>query len=75
VSVVSLTSVDPVTYTCTAGYEDPVFVDEKGKVYSEENVEAYDVIGKKIAEGKRFHLPKGVYILKYSKGTKKVIIR
>jgi hypothetical protein len=49
VSVVSVTSVDPVTYTCTA------FVDEKGKVYSEENVEAYDVTGKKIAEGKRFY--------------------
>jgi hypothetical protein len=75
VSVISVTSVDPVTYTCVAGYEDPVFVDEKGKVYSEESVEAYDVTGKKIAEGKGFHLPKGVYILKYSKGTKKVIIR
>jgi hypothetical protein len=69
VSVVSVTSVDPVTYTFT------VFVDEKGKVYSEEYVEAYDVTGKNIAEGKRFHLPKGVYILKYSKGTRKVIIR
>jgi len=55
VSVVSVTSVDPVTYTCVAGYEDPVFVDEKG----------YDVTGKKIAEGKGFHLPKGVYILKF----------
>jgi hypothetical protein len=33
VSVVSVTSVDPATYTFT------VFVDEKGKVYSEENVE------------------------------------
>ena len=75
VSVVSVTSVDPVTYTCVAGYEDPVFVDEKGNVYSEENVEAYDVTGKKVAEGKRFHLPKGVYILKYSKGTKRVIIK
>jgi len=53
VSVVSVTSVDPVTYTCVAGYEDPVFVDEKGKVYSEENVEAYDVTGKKVAEGKK----------------------
>jgi hypothetical protein len=47
VSVVSVTSVDPVTYTCTA------FVDKKGKVYSEANVEAYDVTGKKIAEGKK----------------------
>jgi len=52
VSVVSVTSVDPVTYICVVGYEDPVFVDEKGRVYSEENVEAYDVTGKKIAEGK-----------------------
>jgi hypothetical protein len=49
VSVVSVTYVDPVTYTF------PVFVDEKGKVYSEENVEAYDVIGKNIAEGKGFY--------------------
>ena len=55
VSVVSVTSADPVTYTCVTGYEDPVFVDEKGKVYSEENVEAYDVTGKKIAEGKGFY--------------------
>jgi len=69
VNVISVTSVDPITYTFT------VFVDEKGKVYSEENVESYDVTGKKIAEVKRFHLPKGVYILKYSKGTRKVIIR
>jgi hypothetical protein len=49
VSVVSVTYVDPVTYTF------PVFVDEKGKVYSEESVEAYDVTGKKIAEGKGFY--------------------
>lgn len=74
-SVVSVTSVDPVTYTCTAGYDDPVLVDEKGKIYSEENVEVYDVTGKKVAEGKNLKLSRGIYILRYSKGTKRVVIR
>ena len=75
VSVVSVTSVDPVTYACTAGYDDPVLVDEKGKIYSEENVEVYDVTGKKVAEGKNLKLSRGIYILRYSKGTKRVVIR
>ncbi len=61
VSVVSVTSVDPLTYTCSTGYDDPVLVDEKGNLLSQEDVEVYNVSGKRIAKGRNIKLTKGVY--------------
>lgn len=73
VSVISITSVDPETYTCTAGYDDPISVDENGNIYASGEIEVYNIIGQRVSTSQK--LPKGIYFIKGKRGIKRVILR
>ncbi|MEO0138483.1 MAG: DUF3344 domain-containing protein [candidate division WOR-3 bacterium] len=76
VSVLSVSSDDALTYTCAAGYDDPVLVDESKGVYYEGDMTVYSIGGSVIYKGKGFvKLPKGVYFIRYKDGVKKVLVR
>ena len=76
VSALSVTSTDSLTYACTAGYDDPVYVKENGEVYSDRYIEIYDVRGNKVYSGEGFgRLPRGVYFIRHNKGVRRIIVR
>ncbi len=75
-SVLSVSSTDAITYTCVAGYEEPVIVDENKGVYYEGDMTVYNISGSVIYKGKGFvKLPKGVYFIRYKDRVKEVLIR
>lgn len=75
VSVLAVTSTDTETFDCSAGYDDPVLIDEVGRVIARGNYTVYDASGRIVYSGSgEYRLGKGIYFI-VAEGRVKRIVR
>jgi len=75
VSVLAITSTDPETFDCSTGYDDPVLIDEAGRVIARGHFSVYDASGRLVYSGEgSYTLPKGIFFI-LSEGKLRRVVR
>jgi len=75
VSVLAITSTDPETFDCSTGYDEPVLIDEAGRVIARGHFYVYDASGRLVYSGEgSYTLPKGIFFI-LSEGKLRRVVR